>query len=427
MKRKIFALIDCNNFYVSCERVFNPKIINKPTVVLSNNDGCIIARSQEVKDLGIQMGTPIFKIKELVEKEKINVYSANFPLYGDMSHRVMMCISEFVHDIEIYSIDEAFIELTNQKVNNVTNFCKELKNTIEKWTGIPVSIGVGCTKTLAKAANRLAKKKFRDIGVFNFFDYKGFDDEYLNLLEVSDLWGIGRAYSKFLNRHNILTAKDIKYLDLTYVKKALNINVERLILELKGVSCYSLLTHPKLKKNIAFTRTFGTYQKDFNNIKEAVSYFTRKIAEKLRKEKEFATYLQVFILTNFHDNKIDQYHNSIIIKLPIPTNNSIELIKNAIKGLSVIFKNGYLYKKAGVISLGLIPENHIQYDFFISESEFQKYNNRKLMNTMDIINKKINSDMAKFAIEGVKKEWWMNQTKKSKRYTSNWNELLQVK
>ncbi len=422
MNSRIFALVDCNNFYVSCERVFNPKLENKPTVVLSNNDGCVIARSQEVKDLGVQMGAPIFKLKELVERESINVYSANFPLYGDMSHRVMATISEFVPDVEIYSIDEAFIDLTNLRVPDLTKFCINLRETIVKWTGIPVSIGVAPTKTLAKAANKLAKKQFRDIGVFNFFEHLGNEEEFLKLFPVGDLWGVGRSYTKFLNQHNINNAFELKSLDIGYVKQVMTVAGERLVMELNGEPCYLLEKNPKLKKNIAFTRSFGEYQTKLDQVEEAVAYFSRKIGEKLRKEKEYAQFLQVFILTNFHNKSLPQYHNSVIIKLERPTNNSITLIKEALRGLKYIFKDGYQYKKAGVISLGLIPESHRQYDFFCDPND-EKYLQKDLMTTLDKINFEVNSDSVKFAAEGVSRKWWMNQTKKSQRYTTNWKEL----
>jgi DNA polymerase V len=422
MKSKIFALVDCNNFYASCERVFNGKLTHRPVAVLSNNDGCIIARSNEVKELGIPMGAPIYQWQEVIEKNNVVVFSANFPLYGDMSHRVMATLAEFVPDIEVYSIDEAFLDLTNLHVENVTEFCKELKATVEKWTGIPVSIGIGSSKTLAKAANKLAKKKFRDVGVFNFLDHTD-PDKYLEMLEVEDLWGIGRKHAKFLFRHNINNARDLKYADQGFIRKWLSVMGQRVVLELNGTCCYELEKLPKPKKNIAFTRSFGHYQETYEQLEEAVSYFTRKIGEKLRKEEELASFLQIFLLTNLHNDKLPQYHNSVIVRLFKPSNNSITLIKAAIKGLKAIFKEGYKYKKAGVISLGLIPESHKQYDLFI-DPEFEKaLQQTNLMDTLDRINRKVDADAVKFAIEGVRREWWMNQTRKSPRYTTSWKEI----
>lgn len=422
MKKRIYALVDCNNFYASCERVFNGKLEGRPIAVLSNNDGCIIARSNELKELGVPMGAPIYKWKELILKENVIVFSANFPLYGDMSHRVMATLSEFVPEIEIYSIDEAFLDLTDLKVDDVTSFCRRLRATILKWTGIPVSIGVGPTKTLAKAGNKLAKKEYRDIGVFNFFDYKD-KDQYLEKLDVSDLWGVGRKYTKFLYRHNINTAKALKNTNLLLIKRWMHVMGERIILELNGTPCYKIELEPKSKKNIAFTRSFGHYVSSYQQLEEAVSYFVRKIGEKLRKDKLLAQYLQVFILTNLHNEKLPQYHNSVIVKLFKPTNNTITLIRSALYGLKSIYKEGYMYKKAGVISLGLIPLTHNQYDLFIEPAYEKAMLQSDLMNTLDRINRTVDADAVKFAVEGVKREWWMNQTKRSLRYTTNWKEI----
>lgn len=339
-----------------------------------------------------------------------------------MSHRVMATLSEFVPEIEIYSIDEAFLDLTDLKVDDVTSFCRRLRATILKWTGIPVSIGVGPTKTLAKAGNKLAKKEYRDIGVFNFFDYKD-KDQYLEKLDVSDLWGVGRKYTKFLYRHNINTAKALKNTNLLLIKRWMHVMGERIILELNGTPCYKIELEPKSKKNIAFTRSFGHYVSSYQQLEEAVSYFVRKIGEKLRKDKLLAQYLQVFILTNLHNEKLPQYHNSVIVKLFKPTNNTITLIRSALYGLKSIYKEGYMYKKAGVISLGLIPLTHNQYDLFIEPAYEKAMLQSDLMNTLDRINRTVDADAVKFAVEGVKREWWMNQTKRSLRYTTNWKEI----
>lgn len=426
MTQKIIALVDCNNFYASCERVFDGNLENKPVAVLSNNDGCIIARSNEVKALGIPMGAPLFKYKELIEREGVYVFSANFPLYGDMSHRVMKSLASLVPEVEVYSIDEAFLDLTNLKVKNLTEFCKDLRQKIKQWTGIPVSVGVGPTKTLAKAANKLAKKDPGFAGVFNWFDHAD-PDAYLDQLPVGDLWGVGRQYTKFLNRMNINTAKDLKYADSTFIKKKMTVMGEKTLLELNGTACIPISMQPKPKKVIACTRSYGHPQKEYKEISESVSYFTRKIGEKLRVQNSVAQYLQIFILTNLHRPDQPQYHNSIIVRLEKPSDFTPYLIQAALAGLKQIYKQGYSYKKAGVIALGLQPRDLIQYDCFEPDIEARRAAEQKLMGAVDNINKKVGADVLKYAAEGVQRGWWMNQTRKSRRYTTKWSELLEAK
>jgi len=429
MTKKIYALVDCNNFYVSCERVFNGNLENKPVAVLSNNDGCFIARSNEVKALGIPMGAPLYQWQDLVDKEGIIVFSANFPLYGDMSHRVMKTLEEMCPDLEIYSIDEAFLDLTNMHLSSVTDYCRLIKETVERWTGIPVSVGVGPTKTLAKAASKLAKKIKSNNGVFNFLDYPDTkeNDEYLSKVEVGDVWGIGRKYTKLLNRYNIINACDLKNADPVFIKQRLTVTGERTQMELSGIACIPVNRNPHPKKAIAVTRSFGKYQKTLQELSESVAYFTRKIGEKLRAQESAANYLQVFILTNLHRKDHPQYHNSVIVKLAKPSDYSPLLIAAALQGLKNIFRTGFSYKKAGVLALALQPKDLIQYSFLEPTPETQKNAEAKLMKTVDGINRRVGADVLKYAAEGVTRGWWMNQTHKSKRYTTKWAEILQAK
>jgi DNA polymerase V len=372
------------------------------------------------------MGAPVYQWRDLIEKEGIVLFSANFPLYGDMSHRVMQTLEESVPDVEVYSIDEAFLDLSDLQITDITRFCRDLRGKVKQWTGIPVSIGIGCTKTLAKAANKLAKKNPEYQGVFNLSDQDD-PDLALSKLPVEDVWGIGRKYTKFLNKHNIYNTCELKHADQVFIRHWLTVSGERTLLELNGTSCMPLSRQPKPKKVIACTRSFGHYQKEYRELAEAVSYFTRNIGEKLREQHSLAQYLQVFVLTNLHNKNQAQYHNSIVVKLTRPSDYTPDLIKHALQGLKHIFRPGYNYKKAGVLALGLIPEDLIQYDMFTSENTAAKKAAHELMTTIDKINHKIGDDTIKFASEGVARGWWMNQTQRSQRFTTSWQELPDIK
>ncbi len=426
MQKKIYALVDCNNFYVSCERVFNGNLENKPVAVLSNNDGCFIARSSEVKALGVPMGAAVYQWQDVIDKNGIILFSANFPLYGDMSHRVMKTLEELCPEMEIYSIDEAFLDLTNMKIANITKYAENIKETVQKWTGIPVSVGIGSTKTLAKAANKLAKKIPENKGVFNFLDFEN-ADEYLEKLDVADIWGVGRKYTKLLQRYNINNAKDFKHADKNFIKTRMTVSGERTQMELSGISCIPMSKNPPPKKAIAFTRSFGKYQKTYEELSESVAYFTRKIGEKLRAQDSVANYLQVFVLTNFHRKDLPQYHNNVIVKLARPSSFSPLLIAAALQGLKSIYRQGFMYKKAGVLALALQPSKHVQYNFLETDPVAQKLAESKLMKAVDGINHRVGADVLKYAAEGVDRGWWMKQTKKSNRYTTKWEEILQAK
>lgn len=423
--KKVFALIDCNNFYVSCERVFNPLLKNKAVGILSNNDGCIVSRSNELKALGIEMGTPVYKIKSEIIKYDIKILSSNYALYGDMSSRVMTELNKFSPNVEIYSIDEAFVELSNQEILDYNIWAKDLKLTVLKNTGIPVSVGIGYTKTQAKIASKLGKKN-KD-GVFSFIGLSENEiDEVLLHFEIRDIWGIGRRLSKRLEKFNIYSALDLKRADSELIRKNLTVTGLRTKLELMGISSIPLEVYHKDKKSIAFTRSFGTYQENLKQLTEAVSHYTSRIAESLRKNKLKVSFLQIFITTNYHNKRLPQYSNSIILHLSEPTNITPLLLKASIYGLNKIFKKGYKYKKAGVIAMGLIPEKEKQLTMFIPNINHNIEKSKNFMIAIDKINTKFGKDTIRPAVEGFNKEWWMKQTQKSNVYTTSWNGLLEV-
>ncbi len=418
----IFALVDCNNFYVSCEKVFNPKLDGKPVVVLSNNDGCVIARSNEAKALGIKMGFPAFKYEDLLKKHSVVVYSTNYPLYADMSQRVMNTLTQFTPNMEIYSIDEAFLSLTGFTSKNLIDYAKSIKNTVNKWTGIPITIGIGPTKTLAKTASKLAKKDPQYDSVLDITDHPNLDN-LLDNIDVEDVWGVGRQYKKFLNRHDIYTALQLKNAPLEWIKTNMTVVGFRTVKELRGTSCITLEEIPAAKKGIMCTRSFGKAIESLEELKEAVASFVSRASEKLRDQHSVTSFIQVFIMTNpFKDEH--QYVNSASVRLPIPTSYTPELINHCNQKLDIIYKPGYLYKKAGVIFDGIIPEDKIQLHLF-RKSDLDS--NRKLMKTVDYINTKWGRNTIQCASSGIQKKWKMRQSKLSSRFTTRWNEILVVK
>lgn len=423
MKRRVFALVDCDNFYVSCERVFNPKLKGKPVVVLSNNDGCVISRSDEVKELGIPMGAPIFQYEDFVKKYKIELLSSNFTLYGDMSRRVMETIKTMCPDIEIYSIDEAFLSFDRFKYHNIDDYIKKIREKVLKWTGIPISIGVGETKTLAKIATKIAKKDKSLKGTFNLLDRKDID-EFLKKIEIRDVWGIGTRFEEFLKKNDVITAYDFKYLPYDWVKKHLKTFGLRILLELNGIPCIEMEFEEKPKKSISTSRSFGKDLTDFKDLKEAISSFITIAAEKLRKGKQLATIITVYLMSNpFKDT--EKYFKTSSYYFPRPTANTSEIIEAGINELKKIYKSGILYKKAGVILQGLIPEEEGLFFFF--DPIYKGSREEILMKTIDLINKKFGRETIKPLSNGIDKPYMMRQLKRSKNYTTRWDEILIVK
>ena len=416
----MYALVDCNNFYASCERVFNPKLNHKPIVVLSNNDGCVIARSNEAKPF-VPMGAVAFKYKKIFKQNNIHVFSSNYALYGDISNRIMNILSTFTPDIEVYSIDEAFLELNGFENYDLTDYGIEIKDRIKKWTGMPVSIGIAPTKALSKIANKIAKKYADRTNSVYLLDSKEKIEKSLKWTKIADVWGIGRKISKKLEAINVFTAYDFTQLSDAYVRKEFSVVGLRLKHELQGKSILKL-EKIKTKKAIATTRSFKHDITDFNTLKERVATFAVSCSKRLRRQKSNANLLMVFIQTNSYRKEQTQYNKSITIKLPFATNSSITISKYATKALTLLYKKGYQFKKAGVIVMGITPTNTKQLNLFVNENPKHK----KLMKVMDKINGNYGEDVLKLANQNLEKTWIMRQEKLSKQYTTNWNELLTV-
>ena len=419
----MFALVDCNNFYASCERVFNPKLDEKPIVILSNNDGCVISRSNEAKAIGIPMGAPAFKYNSIFKKNKVHVFSSNFPLYGDMSSRVMSILAKYTPNIEIYSIDEAFLEFKGFENYNLEEYGKEIRKTILKWTGIPVSIGFAPTKALAKVANRISKKFDDKTGGVYAINSKEKKEKALKWLKIEDVWGIGFKHAKRLKKYKIYKASDFINLPDDWVRKQMSVVGLRLKKELKGESLLSLEESRSPKKAIATTRSFEKNITDFEDLKERVSTFSICCSEKLRNQKSNCNSIYVFVKSNRHQKNKLQYRNGIVMTLPYGSNSSITISKYAVEGLKKIYKKKIEYKKAGVIVMGLVPNNRTQLNIF--EKENPKH--QALMKTLDFIAKKEGPSKVKLASQDLKRIWKMKQTKLSSRYTTELNETILIK
>jgi len=416
----IYALVDCNNFYASCERVFNPKLWTRPVAVLSNNDGCIVARSQEVKDMGIPMGAPYFKYRDVLEKNNTAVFSSNYTLYGDMSQRIMEILEGFADRLEVYSIDEAFLRLNGFEHLNLEKCGKKIRSTVLRGTGIPVSVGIAKTKTLAKVANKLAKKNG---GTYNLIDHPDIN-AVLDKFDVSDVWGIGRQYTKFLNKYNIKNARQLKYADDAWIRKHMTVVGLRTVWELRGISCLQLEQAPPPKKEICTSRSFGKAVETFPEMREAVADYTSRAAEKLRKQRSVAGNILVFITTNrFKDEP--QYTNYIQVNLPSPTSCSFDLVQHALFGLKKIFKTGFRYKKCGILLTDICPADQVQTNLFSDNRYDPKAG--KLMKVMDQINHRYGAKTINIATSGHRKKWDMKRDMKSPHYTTDWNELPVVK
>lgn len=419
----MFALIDCNNFYASCERLFQPKLKNQPIVVLSNNDGCVIARSNEAKKLGIPMGAAAHEYKQIFEQNNIHVFSSNYALYGDMSNRVMTMLRDFSPDIEIYSIDEAFLKLVGfEKYIDFNEYARQIRYKVTKGTGIPISVGIAPTKALSKVANKIAKKFPERTENAYVIDTEEKRIKALKWLPIEDVWGIGYRHAQRLRSKGINTAYAFTLLSEDWVKKNMSIVGLRLQKELKGEPCLDI-DLPQSKKNIATTRSFDKNQFELEYIKERVITYAVTCAEKLRKQNSVCNALMVFIHTNGHRKDLPQYGRNIVIKLPFPSNSNIEIGHFASIGLSKIFKEGYQYKKAGVIVMDITPENIRQVNIFENSNEKHK----PLMELMDKINNGIGRTKIKLASQDLERTWKMKQEKLSPRYTTRIKEVISIK
>ena len=419
MKKKVFALIDCNAFYVSCERVFNPKLNNKPVVALSNNDGCIIARSKEAKALGIKMGVPLFKVKDIVERENVIVFSSNYTLYADMSRRVMNIISEFTPSIEVYSIDEAFIELTNMNVD-YESYARHMRKVILQYTGIPVSIGIASTKTLTKVANHIAKDDESLEGVCSLIQHENLD-QVLEDTNVADVWGVGRQLSKKLIANGIFNAKLLKNCEDAWVRKMMSVNGLKTVSELREISCLDLEETSATRKSCCTTRSFGKPLINLEDIEQAVTTFARRATERIRGENLIASTVSVFLRTNPFDRN-RYYSNSSTTTLSYPTYDTVQIVKTALQLTKIIFRENYKYKKAGVLLSGFYEKGTETKDLF-SEA---RYRSPKLMSAVDQINERYGSDTIQIATECQMSKWKQKRKNCTQSYTTQLDNVLLI-
>jgi DNA polymerase V len=418
----MFGLIDCNNFYASCERVFNPLLNGRPVVVLSNNDGCVIARSSEAKALGIPMAEPAYKLKALIEANQVVVFSSNYVLYGDMSHRVMTTIAQFVPDMEIYSIDEAFLLFDGFENSNLKKYGEKIVRTTTRNTGIPVSLGIAPTKTLAKLANKFAKK-YKDYKGVCVIDTDEKREKALKLTAIGDVWGIGRQYAKKLEYYSIHTAWDFTQRSKSWVRHTMGVVGERTWLELKGTPCIEM-DKTTTKKSICTSRSFGERLTELSPISEAVSNFAANCAEKLRKQHSLASVIMVFIQTNPNATNLPQHCKQVLLQLPVPTNDTTELINFALRGLKAIFAEGFQFKKAGVIVSELVPERPLQGDIFDTRNR-DKFS--RIMMVMDSLNASYGKQKVKIAAQGFDRKWRLKNEKLSPCYSTKLEDVLEIK
>ena len=407
-KNKI-ALVDCNSFYVSCERLFNPSIIKKPVVVLSSNDGCVISRSTEAKTLDIKMGEPYFKVEKIVKKNDVKIFSSNYSLYGDISRRVMKTLKQFSPQIEIYSIDEAFLNLSSIKDENLLEYGNKIRKTILKWTGIPTSIGIATTKTLSKAANHIAKKE--KSGVINLINSKH-TDKILSKIKINDIWGVGHQLTKFYIKNGINTAYELKNASNSWIKKNTNVFGSRTAMELRGIPCISLEAYEQKRKNCCVSRSFGRKVTKLEELSESITTHCLNAAEKIRLDNLTAKRITVFIRTSLFQKKKDYYANSKDIDLPIRTNDSIELVKQALIALRHIYKKGYKYQKTGITLSGLNEVDTYKKNLFSSINSEEK--RKKLMKAIDYTNIKYGRHALSIAQAGLRKKWNIKKQYSSK-------------
>lgn len=412
---KVFAIVDCNNFYASCERLFAPHLIGRPIVVLSNNDGCVIARSNEAKALGVEMGAVYFKIRRFLEQEGIAVFSSNYALYGDLSQRVMDVLSQFAPEMEVYSIDEAFLDLSGFEHMGMASYAQEIRQTVEQWTGIPVSIGIAHTKTLAKIANRVCKKNPAMQGVMDLTNPVELN-AVLGAVEVQDVWGVGRRLHKQLNAEGIYTALDLSRVDIHDIKKRYSVVLARTVDELKGNSCLDLETIVPDRQQVLCSRSFGVRVTEAADMRSALGHFASRAAEKLRKQNLLANALNVHISTSPFDGEAN-YNNSITMKLPFSTDDTRLLSAYAQDLLGQIFKPGLSYQRGGVLLMDLEPYRNAQHELFEDKGKSERSD--RLMKALDRVNQKMGRGVLRLGREGGgKEEWRMRQRLKSSSYTT---------
>lgn len=416
----VFALVDCNNFFASCERVFNPALVNKPIVVLSSNDGCVIARSNEAKTLGIPMGAPLFKYQALMTQHHVQVFSSNFALYRSFSKRVMACLKIFSPDCEEYSVDEAFLRLDLLANKDYITLAKTIREQVLQWTGIPVSIGIAPTKTLAKVANRYAKKQ-TTTGIFQLTEANR--DTLLSNMPLEDIWGISWRLGEKLRKIGIKSALDLKSSNPQFMKKKFGVVLERMVWELQGVSCLGLLEKAEPKQSIQSSRSFGKTLTECADIAEALAHYTVLACQKLRSQNSLASGITVFLHTSPFNPTKPYYSNHTTIHFETPLNDTGILITFAKQALKTIFKSGYDYVKTGIILLDLVDGKYHQMSLFDTPSHPKR---RQLYKALDAINLVLGNNTLFHAAEGIEQSWKTKHHKRSPRYTTCWNELAIV-
>ena len=420
----MIALVDCNSFYASCEQVFRPDLKGRPVIVLSNNDGCVIAANKQAKALAdIPMFQPIFKIKQLLDDNNVAYFSSNYTLYSDMSRRVMDTLKLFSPLIEEYSIDESFVDLSHYPHSDFDDYGRNIKTTVEKNTGIPVGVGIAKTKSLAKLANKFAKKLPENKDVY-VVDTEEKRQHLLRSLQVKDIWGVGKKHAVRLQDKNIITALDFAEMPVAWVRKEMTVIGERLWRELNNIPCLELMEEPDAKQGIGTAKSFGFMLSDYSLIAEACSYYVAEVADLLRQQQSSATMIEVGLQTNNFSSYDKQYRNKISIQLDSPTNSTIRLNKEALNGLQQIFRQGYRYKKVSVNLLQIVPDNQIQTSLFEVK---HKNESKEITQVIDALNNKYGKNKVKVATVGNReKEWALIKEHRSPRYTTQWSELLTI-
>jgi DNA polymerase V len=418
----MYALVDCNDFYCSCEKVFNPGLQGRPVIVLSNNDGCAISRSEEAKRLGIAMASPAFMMRELIEKHNVVVFSSNYTLYGDMSSRIMETLKFFAPAIESYSIDEAFLDLREMMHTDLRQLGLEISRTLRRNIGIPVSIGIGQTKALAKMANRYAKKNPGDGAVFWASDVQ-LTREMMEATAVHEIWGIGNQHALFLSRSGFRTAADFVTAPEDWIKKHLSVVGLRLLFELRGISSFDWEETKPVRQNICTSRSFGIRISDKDQIAEAMANYAAACAAKLRLEKTCCCQLQVFIETNPHKTGESQYRRAVDLRMERASNHTGEMIKASLRGLDLIFKPGFRYMKCGVVAQDLVPESSVQASCF---DHADRSRNHRLMETVDQINSNMGKEILRSAVQGFDRKYRLKADHVSPRYTTRMAEILKI-
>ena len=420
---KLYALVDCNNFFVSCERVFRPDLEDKPVLVLSSNDGCVVSRSNEVKDMGIKMAAPYYEIRDLAKSRGVKIFSNNFAIYGAISNRIMALLGTFTPEIEVYSIDEAFLDLGGVPTEKIEQYARNIAKVVKQQTGVPVSIGIASTKTLAKVASKIAKKHPELQGAKYLPD--GLVDQALSEIEVQDIWGIGWKLGASMRNAGVFTASHLKKLDPAFVGKKYSVAVERTVLELNGTQCIAIGEGLTTKKNLVRSRSFGTRITELCDVENAVSTFISQGACDLRKRNSLAWMVAVFIRTDKHRMDKPQYSNFFSVSLPYATNDTIMLNKAALFALRKIFKKGLIYKKAGIMLLNIVPKSASQLAF---DQDLEKTEEQKtLMETLDRVNNKYGHKTLHLASEGFDPKWTSRSNLRSPNYLTSWHEIPIVK